>query len=77
MEINRKITNYEQNILILNREREDLHRKKMDYETKITMLTSEIERLNMLIRTRTEELQRALQETESYRQHSERKILTN
>lgn len=77
MEINRKTTNYEQNLLILNREREDLHRKKMDYETKITMLTSEIERLNMLIRTRTEELQRALQETESYRQHSERKILTN
>ncbi len=77
MEINRKTTNYEQNILILNREREDLHRKKMDYETKITMLTSEIERLNMLIRTRTEELQRAIQETESYRQHSERKILTN
>lgn len=49
--------------MILSREREDLQRKRIDYENKITNLSSEIERLNGLVKTRTEELQRSIMET--------------
>ena len=35
-----KTNNFEQNMTVLSKEREELYRKKTNYETKITMLTN-------------------------------------
>jgi peptidoglycan hydrolase CwlO-like protein len=74
VEVNVRTKNFEQNVGALNQERENLGRKMLEYENRIISLTNEIERLNSLIRSKAEELQRTLVEAEQFKQNTHRKL---
>jgi chromosome segregation ATPase len=65
---------YEQNLGSLNREKDDLLRRKNEYESKIALLGQELERLNSILRARNEENGKLASELENLKKAAQQRI---
>lgn len=66
MEINRKVSTYEQNFTNLKSEQESYKRRIAEDENRIALMTQEIERLNQVLKTKSDESKHYQTEIQKY-----------